>query len=87
MNIEELKDLIDRLNNDGKPFRVKGIRIDPDERFRYADQIENDIDTYLDDEFQTELEVLQDVKNIFEDADDSSWMFDDEENEERQEFY
>ena len=87
MTLEQLQSLIDRLNNEGKPFRVKGIRIDPDERFRYADQIENDIATYLDDEFQSELDVLQDVQSIFADADDASWMFDDEENQERKEFY
>ena len=46
-----------------------------------------DIDTYLDDEFKTELEVLQDVQNIFGEVDDDSWMFDDEENQERRNFY
>ena len=87
MTLEQLQNLIDRLNNEGNPFRVKGIRIDPDERYRYANQIENDIATYLDDEFQSELDVLKDVQNIFADADDASWMFDDEENQERGEFY
>lgn len=87
MTLEQLQALIDRLNDDGHSFRVKGIRINPDERFRYADQIEMDIDTYLDDEFKTDLEVLQDVQNIFGDVDDDSWMFDDEENQDRKEFY
>ena len=87
MKLEELQNLIERLNDDGRSFRMKGIRINPDERFRYADQIENDIDTYLDESFQSELDVLLDVKNIFEDSDDSSWMSDDEENQEREEFY
>ena len=65
---------------------MKGIRINPDERFRYADQLENDIDTYLDDNFQSELDVLLDIKNIFEDSDDS-WMFDDDENQENEVLY
>ena len=87
MTLEQLQALIERLNDDGHPFRVKGIRINPDERFRYADQIEMDIDTYLEDEFQTELEVLQDIQNIFGEVDDDSWMFDDEDDQERKELY
>ena len=82
MTLEQLQALIERLNDDGHSFRVKGIRISPDESFRYADQIEMDMDTYLDDEFQTELDVLQDVQNIFGDVDDDTWMFDEEENQE-----
>ena len=87
MTLEEIQNLIERLNDDGTPFRMKGIRINPDERFRYADQLENDIDTYLDDNFQSELDVLLDIKNIFGDSDDSSWMFDDYENQENEELY
>ena len=87
MTLEQLQALIERLNDDGHSFSVKGIRINPDERFRYADQIEMDIDTYLEDEFQTELEVLQDVQNIIGEVDDASWMFNDEDDHERKEFY
>lgn len=85
MTLEQLQDLIGKLNDLGKRFRAKGIRINDEERFRYADQIEMDMDTYLGEEFQSELDVLQDVQNIFADADDASWMFDDEENQEREE--
>ena len=46
MTLEQLQALIERLNDDGHSFRVKGIRISPDERFRFADQIEMDMDTY-----------------------------------------
>lgn len=87
MTQEQLQDLIGKLNDLGKRFRVKGIWINDDDRFRYADQIEMDMDTYLGEEYQSELDVLRDVQNIFTDADDASWMFDDEENQERKEFY
>ena len=43
MTLEEIQNLIERLNDDGTPFRMKGIRINPDERFRYADQLENEL--------------------------------------------
>lgn len=86
MTLEKLQNLIERLNDDGTAFRMKGIRINPDERFRYADQIENDIDTYLDENFQSELDVLLDIKEQFEDADNADWMFDEEDNEERHEW-
>lgn len=86
MTLDKLQNLIERLNDDGKSLRIKGIRINPNERFRYADQIETGIDTYLGEDFQSELDVLLDIKNIFEDSDDSSWMFDDEDNYETEDF-
>lgn len=45
---------------------------------RVADDIEDNIQIFMDDEWETEEEILDNVKEAFDEFDDGSWMFDDE---------
>lgn len=53
----------------------------------YADIIENEMESFLnDEEFEDEESVMEQVREIADFSNDDSWMFDDEENEEHNEF-
>lgn len=62
MNREELNGLIEKLRL-GRPLLIKDFYAGVEEYDRYADQLENDLNTYVDnDSFEDESEVLTDVK-------------------------
>ena len=45
---------------------------------RVADQLEESFDEYLDDDFQTEEDIINDIKELFAEV-DGDYDFDDEE--------
>lgn len=73
MNREELNGLIEKLRK-GRPLRIKGFHADIDEYDRYADQLEDDLNVYVDnDSFEDESEVLADIQETFGEVDDYDW--------------
>ena len=73
MNKEEIKELIEKLRG-GRPLRIKGFRADVDEYERYADQLEDDLNMYVDnDSFENESEILADIRETFSEVDDYDW--------------
>lgn len=83
MDRERLDNLINRLRKaygNEQPFIIKGFKLPWDECEDYADQIEEDISNgeYINDEYyETDKDVLEAVKEVFDQIDDnSSWMFD-----------
>lgn len=73
MNREELNGLIGKLRQ-GRPLRIKGFHVDVEEYDRYADQLEDDLNIYVDnDSFEDESEVLADIKEAFDEVDDYEW--------------
>ncbi|MBO4595541.1 MAG: hypothetical protein J5632_02885 [Bacteroidales bacterium] len=84
MSPEQLEKMIARLQNYGpNSIVVGGHRFEEGEGERYASQIEDNIEFYLSDMFDSEKSVIEDVSEVFGEVDDASWMFDDEENEEQ----
>ena len=83
---EQLEKLLYRLkNNCNDPIIFGRFIIEDGEGGRYATQIESDFETFLTDEYETEESVIESIKESFDEVDDASWMFDDEENDERKE--
>ena len=82
MDREQLDNLISRLRKSSgneQPFITKGFKLPWEECEDYADQIEEDISNgeYINDEYyETDKDVLEAVKEVFDQIDDSSWMFD-----------
>ena len=68
-----------------EPLVIGKFTFEDGEGDRYAAQIESDFETYLTDEYDTEESVIESIKELFDEVDDASWMFDDEENDERNE--
>ena len=71
MTREELSILADSIRNSyPKDYRIKGFKIGAEELDRYADQIEDDLDMYAnDDSYEEDLDVLFDIKEAFEEVD------------------
>ena len=81
---EDINDLLQSLRSCSfEPTVIDGHYLAEGEADRYAAQLEMDLDFYLDENFETAKSILESIKDFFDDADDASWMFDDEENEER----
>ena len=84
MEKEQLDNLISRLrkaSGNERPFVTKGFKLPWEECDDYADQIEEDISNgeYINDKYyETDKDVLEAVKEVFGQIDDSSWMFDDD---------
>ena len=58
MNREELNGLIEKLRL-GRPLLIKDFYADVEEYDRYADQLENDLNTYVDnDSFEDRHQAL-----------------------------
>ena len=83
MEREQLDKLISRLRKaygNEQPFVTKGFKLPWEECEDYADQIEEDISNgeYINDKYyETDKDVLEAVKEVFDQIDDnSSWMFD-----------
>ena len=88
MSPEQLKRMIARLRNYGLGTIVVGVRrFKEGEGDRFADQIEDMFETYTSPEYDTEKSVIEDVVETFNEVDDDSDMFDDEESEERNEVW
>ncbi|MBR5035010.1 MAG: hypothetical protein IKX71_06860 [Bacteroidales bacterium] len=82
MTRKELAELQQKLERySGNPIVIGKYAFHEGEAERYAAQLEMDMDRYLDDCYDTEESVIDDISALFDDAGDSSWMFDDEENE------
>ena len=82
MTREELENLQQKLEDyNGEPIVIGKYVFNEGEGDRYATQIELDSETYLDDEFTTEKSVIKDIKEVFAEVDDGSWMFDEDEDE------
>lgn len=85
MDREQLDNLINRLRKaygNEQPFITKGFKLPWEECEGFADQIEEDISNgeFINDDFyETDRDVLEAVKEVFDQIDDSSWMFDDDE--------
>lgn len=82
MDREQLDNLISRLRKASKnerPFVTKGFKLPWEECEDYADQIEENISNgeYINDKYyEADKDVLEAVKEVFDQIDDSSWMFD-----------
>lgn len=82
MEFQKLENLLDRLNSyGGKPLRIGHFKFDEGEADRYAAQLDMYFDDYIDDRFETEEEVLADIKRQFAETDDDSWMYDRDEDD------
>ena len=88
MKREDVEYLIDRLRSkEGRYGRIGYFVIHEGESDRYADYIADNLESYLSEDYSSPEAILEDVKEEFEDMDDSTWMFDDEENEENNEIW
>ena len=88
MKQEYLENLIKRLNSVHVDsfIVVAHHRISDEVAREYEETIECNFELFLDDDlYPDEESVIEGVKEIIGESDDS-WMFDDEENEERNEF-
>lgn len=75
MEKEQIQKIIEKYRRKSMQFRRYS-----DEKCaffeRVADDIEDNINIFMDDEWETEEEILDNVKEAFDEVDDGSWMFD-----------
>lgn len=68
MKREEIKNLIEKLKcKSGQEYKYGAEKCAYFERV--ADQIEDDIYTYVDDRFETEEDIIEDVNEAFDEVD------------------
>lgn len=72
MNEQQLNQLVSKLSAS-----------DNENENLIASCIENNFEQFLDDDYETNAEVLESTKEICENSSNGEWMFDDEDNEER----
>ena len=87
MRPEEIDNLIERFRNaHNRRTRTGNHWIQEGEAELFADQVDSNYEYYQRECFETDKDIINDVKDTLNDVSDASWMFDDEENEERNEY-